>query len=274
MPIITLTTDFGLKDAYVASLKAQLFQQLQTPQIVDISHEIDPFHIGQAAYVVRAVYRSFPEGSIHFIGVDFNETPEQHLIAAKVNAHFFVCADNGFLSLLEPELNPSQCVKLTIAQPSSNEKAAEAIAHLHRGGALSVIGTTFSNLKKRTQHIPSINAQQNEIQGRVLHIDRYGNVITNITQKVFDTARQNRPFIIQARNHNFTHVYRDYHEAIRYDLPKENREEDGKKLALFNKQGYLELAIYKGNPAYGGGASALFGLTYLDPIRITFITEG
>lgn len=274
MPIITLTTDFGHKDAYVAILKAQLYQQLESPEIVDISHQIDPFHIGQAAYVVRSVYRSFPENSIHFIGVDFNQTPEQQLLVAQLNNHFFVCADNGFLSLLEPELNPTQCVKLTLAQLSSNEKAIEAMAHLYRGGALSVIGALTTEIKKRTQHVPTINVQKNEIQGRVLHIDSYGNVITNITKKVFDSIRQHRAYMIHARNHTFNQIYNDYHEVIRYDLPKEKREEDGKKLALFNKQGYLELAIFKGNPTYGGGASSLFGLSYLDPIRITFINEG
>ena len=274
MPIITLTTDFGYKDAYVAILKAQLYQQLESPEIVDISHKIDPFHIGQAAYVVRSVYRSFPDNSIHFIGVDFNHTPEQELLVAQLNNHFFVCADNGFLSLLEPELHPTQSIKLTLAKSSSNEKAVEAIAHLHRGGALSVIGTAVTVLEKRTQHVPVINAQKNEIQGRVLHIDTYGNVITNITENIFDSVRQNRDYVIHARNHTFTKIYNDYHEVIRFNLPKENREEDGKKLALFNKQKHLELAIYKGNPSYGGGASSLFGLSYLDPIRITFINEG
>lgn len=273
MALITLTTDFGLQDAYVAGLKARLYQQLESPEIVDIAHLIDPFHIGQAAYVVRSVYRSFPEGSIHFIGVDFNQTPEQELLIALLNDHYFVCTDNGFLSLLEPEFHPSKCVKITLSQPTPLEKAIEAIAHLQRGGALSVIGTPFNELKQRTQHVPIINPQQNEIQGHVLHIDRYGNVITNITKKLFDRIGKQRAYVIYARNHDFEHVYNDYHEVIRYDVPKENREEDGKKLALFNSQGHLELAIYKGNPNFGGSASTLFGLSYLDPVRIAFISE-
>ena len=112
MPLITLTTDFGLQDAYVAALKAQLYHQLEAPEIIDVSHLIDPFHISQAAYVLRSVYRSFPQGSIHFVGVDFNKTPEQSLIVALLNDHYFVCADNGFLSLLEPELQHTQAVSL------------------------------------------------------------------------------------------------------------------------------------------------------------------
>ena len=274
MALITLTTDFGLQDAYVAGLKARLYQQLESPEIVDISHLIDPFHIGQAAYVVRSIYRNFPEGSIHFIGVDFNQTPEQELIIALLNEHYFVCSDNGFLSLVEPDINPTHCIVITLPQPTPFEKAISAIAHLQRGGALSVIGSSFDKLKQRTQHVPIINAKQTEIQGHVLHIDRYGNVITNITKKLFERIGQQRAFVIHARNHNFERVYNDYHEVIRFDIPKENREEDGKKLALFNSQGHLELAIYKGNPNYGGGASSLFGLSYLDPVRVAFITAG
>ena len=74
MPLITLTTDFGLQDAYVSSLKAQLYNQLEAPEIIDVSHLIEPFHIVQAAYVLGAVYRSFPQGSIHFVGINFNQT--------------------------------------------------------------------------------------------------------------------------------------------------------------------------------------------------------
>lgn len=274
MPLITLTTDFGLKDAYAAGLKAQLHQQLESPEIVDITHEVDPFHIGQAAYLVRSVYRNFPEGTIHFIGVDFNETPEQKFIIVEINNHYFICADNGFISLLEPEVNPSQCVTLTLPEIKTQAKAIKAIAHLHRGGSLSVIGVKNKKLRQRTHHTPIVNTQQTEIQGKVLHIDNYGNVITNITKKLFDKVAQQREFIISARNHDFKKIYNDYHEVIRYDIPKEQREEDGKKLALFNSQGHLELAIYKGNPNYGGGASSLFGLSYLDPVRVAFITEG
>lgn len=273
MALITLTTDFGLQDAYVAGLKAKLYQQLESPQIVDIAHLIDPFHIGQTAYIVRSVYRDFPEKSIHFIGVDFTHTPEQELIIALLNDHYFVCADNGFLSLLEPEINPSDCIRIHLPQTKTLDKAIEAIAHLHRGGALSVIGTPIQKPRERTQHMPLVNPQKNEIHGHVLHVDRYGNVITNITRKLFDRIRDKRAFVIHARNHSFEQVYNDYHEVIRYDVPKQNREEDGKKLALFNSQDHLELAIYKGNPNYGGGASTLFGLSFLDPIRVAFIND-
>lgn len=273
MPLITLTTDFGLQDAYVAALKAQLYHQLEAPEIIDVSHLIDPFHISQAAYVLRSVYRSFPQGSIHFVGVDFNKTPEQSLIVALLNDHYFVCADNGFLSLLEPELQHTQAVSLNASTKGNQALAIEAIAHVCRGGALSIIGSQINNLKQLAHHMPITNPKGNEIQGHVLHIDRFGNIITNITQQLFERVGKNRAFVIHARNHRFKNVFRDYHEAIRYDIPKEQREELGKKVALFNQQGHLELAVFKGNPGFGGGASTLFGLSYLDPIRVAFINE-
>lgn len=255
-------------------MKAKLYQQLESPTIVDVSHFIDPFHIGQAAYVLRSVYRDFPEGSIHFIGVDFNQTPEQEPIVASLNGHYFVCTNNGFLSLLESGVQPSECVIINTPQSTIIDKGMDAIAHLHRGGALSIIGSSISSLKQLSQHTPFINDQKDEIQGHVLHIDRFGNVVTTITQKIFDQVGQKRPFIIHARNHRFKTIFQNYHEVVRFDIPKERREEAGKKLALFNQQGHLELAIYKGNPTYGGGANTLFGLSFLDPVRIAFISEG
>ncbi|MBJ33439.1 MAG: hypothetical protein CMC89_01810 [Flavobacteriaceae bacterium] len=273
MPLITLTTDFGLQDAYVSALKAQLYNQLETPEIVDVSHLIDPFHIIQAAYVLRAVYRSFPQGSIHFVGINFNQTPDQALIVAELNDHFFVCADNGFLSLLEPDLKPSKTIVLNDSNYNDQTRGVEAIAHIHRGGALSVIGTPTTKLKQLTQHIPSVHTHGNEIHGYVLHVDRFGNIVTNITKELFQKVRRNRLFEIHARNHVFKEIFNDYHEAIRYDKPKSQREEVGKKLALFNTQGLLELAVFKGSPNYGGGASKLFGLSYFDPIRVAFIND-
>ena len=273
MPLITLTTDFGLQDAYVSALKAQLYNQLEMPEIVDVSHLIDPFHIIQAAYVLRAVYSSFPQGSIHFVGINFNQTPDQSLIVAELNDHFFVCADNGFLSLLEPDLKPSKTIVLNDSNYNDLTRGVEAIAHVHRGGALSVIGTPITKLKQLTQHLPSVHTHGNEIHGYVLHVDRFGNIVTNITKELFQKIRRNRPFVIHARNHIFKEIFNDYHEAIRYDKPKAQREEVGKKLALFNTQGFLELAVFKGSPNYGGGASKLFGLSYFDPIRVAFIND-
>ena len=75
MPFISLTTDYGLNSGYVAQIKNELNKSLSLPVIIDISHLIEPFNLLQAAYIVRTAYKNFPENSIHFIGVDFNQNP-------------------------------------------------------------------------------------------------------------------------------------------------------------------------------------------------------
>ena len=96
------------------------------------------------------------------------------------------------------------------------------------------------------------------------------NVVTNITSKLFKEIGKTRPFTIFARTIKFRKIHESYSKAIDFKLPKEKREEDGKKLALFNSAGHLELAVYKSNPLTVGSASSLFGLDYRDPITIKF----
>ena len=113
-PVITLTSDFGQKDPYLASLKGELHRLLEHPVIVDISHEIEPFHIAQAAFVVQNSYAHFPEGSVHILCIDDTVSPENKPIVAKLNKHYFVCADNGILSLISPKFKPDEVYEIDI----------------------------------------------------------------------------------------------------------------------------------------------------------------
>ena len=115
-----------------------------------------------------------------------------------------------------------------------------------------------------------INREGNQILGSVIYIDNYGNLVTNIKKTYFDEIRKTRNFIIFARTVKFKNIYKGYSEAIDFSLPKNKRDEDGKKLALFNSANHLELAVYKSNPQTVGGASSLFGLDYRDPVTIKF----
>ena len=92
----------------------------------------------------------------------------------------------------------------------------------------------------------------------MIYIDNYGNVVLNITQNIFKKFGKSRPYVINARNYKFNRIYRTYSDAIKFEINKESRKEEGKKIALFNKSNYLELAIYKSNPILTGGASSLF----------------
>jgi len=90
MAIITLTTDFGEKDPFAGAVKGAIYNEMPDMRIVDITHSISPFHIPEAAYIIKNAYKSFPEGTIHIIGVDAELTPENKHLALKLDGHFFI----------------------------------------------------------------------------------------------------------------------------------------------------------------------------------------
>ena len=274
MAIITLTTDFGEKDHFAGAVKGAIYTELPAAKIVDISHSIAPFHITEASYIIKNAYRSFPEGSIHIIGVDSELTPENKHIALKLDGHYFICANNGILSLIASEFVPEKIVEINIHDKiQSNfpvlDVFVKVAGHLSRGGTLEVIGKVIPEIKQLKEMEPLINSEQNQIKGNVIYIDNYGNVVTNISKKLFDKTGKGRNFSMRARTATFTEIFRTYSEAINFDTEMVNRE-DGKKLAIFNSGGYIELAIYKSNPSTVGSASTLFGLEYRDTVMINF----
>ena len=274
-PVITLTSDFGQKDPYLASIKGELYSLLEHPVIIDISHEIEPFHIAQAAFIVQNSYSHFPEESVHILFIDDTVSPENKPIIAKLNKHYFVCADNGILSLISPKFKPDDIYEIDIQKAPNNSFSTRAIftqaaAHLMRGGAPSVIGKKTEQINVRIPFTPSVNNDKNTITGKVIYIDNYENVVTNISEEIFVEIGQGREFTIQVRNNEIKQVVRSYAEVIRFDIDKNKRVEGGKELALFNSLGLLELAIYKSNPKHTGGASSLFGLQYLDLVSVHF----
>jgi len=275
MPIVTLTTDFGEKDHYVGAVKGSIYSELNEVRIVDISHSISPFHITEAAYVIQNAYSSFPKGSIHIIGIDSELNPENRHIAVELDGHYFICANNGIISMLASEIRPAKIVEINIHDRlASNfpvlDVFVKVACHLARGGTLEVIGKTITDIKELTGIRPVVNAEGNQILGNVIYIDNYGNVISNINKTLFDEVGKGRKFKITARTANFSSVFKHYSDAINFDVAADRREEDGKKLALWNSSNYLELAIYKSNPKTVGSASSLFGLEYLDTVTVNF----
>ncbi|WP_026915837.1 SAM hydrolase/SAM-dependent halogenase family protein [Christiangramia portivictoriae] len=276
MAIITLTTDFGEKDYFAGAVKGAIYNELSDVRIVDISHSVSPFHISEASYIIKNAYKSFPKGSIHIIGIDSELTPENKHLAVKLDDHYFICANNGILSLLASEIRPEKIVEINIHDKIQTnfpvlDVFVKVACHISRGGTLEVIGKNIEQIKHLKQFEPIINSDKNQILGHVIYIDNYGNVITNISRKLFENTGKGRTFKISARRHNFDAIYETYSHAINFDVEKENRkEEDGKKLAVYNSAGYIELAIYKSNPNTVGGAASLFGLEYLDTVTINF----
>lgn len=276
MAIITLTTDFGEKDYFAGAVKGAIYSELNEGKIVDISHSVSPFHISEAAYIIKNAYKNFPKGSIHIIGIDSELTPENKHLAVKLDEHYFICANNGILSLIASEIKPEKIVEINIHDKVQTnftvlDVFVKVACHLARGGTLEVIGKTIQEIKYLKQYEPTVNSDKNQILGHVIYIDNYGNVVTNISRKFFENVGKGRNFNIRARNISFSRVYETYSHAINFNVEKEKRqEEDGKKLALFNSAGFIELAVYKSNPLTVGGASTLFGLDYLDSITINF----
>ena len=275
MSIITLTTDYGNKDYSVSELKAKIYNEISDVRIVDISHNISPFNLTEAAYIIKSAYRHFPEGSIHIIGVESDLTPENAHIAMKFDNNYFIGADNGVFSMIIDDFKADSIVEINIHKNynnaiSANDVFVKIATHLSRDGKLEVIGKPIDSIKEIKDIKPVISNDNNQILGSVIYIDNYGNVVTNITEKIFNDVSKSRPFNIYARNVKFNKIFNNYSDAIDYTIPKEKREEDGKKIALFNSLGYLELSIYKSNPATVGSASTLFGLNYRDQISIHF----
>ncbi len=273
MPIITLTTDFGFKDPFVASVKARIYRELPDAVIVDISHGISPFDIAEAAFVLKNTYKDFPDGTVHIMGVDSLLNPVKKPIAALIDDHFFIGNDNGILSLISSETAPKELVEISIPQVQTDsvfptrDVFVPVACHLIRGGKLSVVGQKLKFIKELSTLKPVVKDGR-LVTGLVIYIDNYGNAITNISEKMFNKVAKKRDFKISYRNHEFTKVFKNYNQIVK-DF--ENEKADyGKGMALFGSSGFLEIAVYKSNPQTFGAASTLFGLSKGSEIRIEF----
>lgn len=276
MAIITLTTDFGQKDHFVGALKGRIYKELADARIVDISHQISPFNIQECAYILENSYKSFPEGTVHIVGVDSEPTPENQHIAVLVDGHYFITANNGVIGLITSEIKPEKVVEIHIPNliPGSfplMDVFVQVACHIVRGGTLEVVGKHFDQLKDLRGFSPTVTDNGNKIIGSVIYIDNYGNVVTNIHKNFFEAYRKGRDFELNARTTKINQIHHKYSEIINFDLEKGKRKGAGDKLALFNSSDYIELSIYKSDLKTVGGASTLLGLDYRDTVTVNFI---
>jgi S-adenosylmethionine hydrolase len=271
MSIITLITDYGLKDHFVGSIKGKLISEFPEVKIVDISHNIDPFNIPEASYILSSAYSSFPKGTVHLIGVDIEKNHENQHIAMQWNDHFFVCADNGILSMLIDKINPQKIVSIniherTMPDASDIDVFIKVACHIAKGGALSVIGKEINAIKIITELQPTI--ESNSIKGAVVYIDNFGNIVSNISKKIFNEVSQNRAFEILIRNKSVKTIFNKYSDIglNKFDL----KSKEGEKIAIFNEAGFLEIALFRSNKSTVGCAADLLGMSYRDVIIVNF----
>jgi len=275
MSIITLTTDFGIKDHFIANIKGAVLSEIPEVNIVDISHQISPFNILEAAYIIQNSYRSFPLGTIHIIGVDSELNPENKHLVVKFEGQYFICADNGIMSMACLNIEPEKIVEINIHDKlitnfSVLDVFVKVACHISRGGKLEVIGKTISKIKSVKNLTPFINESKNQIIGNVIYIDNYGNVITNITKSFFKEVSKSREFEISVRNYKFKKIHSKYSDIVNFSIDESKRNNDGQALAIFNSSLNLEIAIYKSNPVNFGTAASLMGLNILDTVTVNF----
>ena len=275
MAIITLTTDFGEKDHFAGATKGAIYSELEEIRIVDISHSVSPFNISEAAYIIQNAYSSFPKGTIHIIGIDSELNPENKHIAVKLDDHYFICANNGIMSMICAEIVPEKIVQINIHDKVETnfpvlDIFVKVACHIARGGTLEVIGKVINTIKPIKNLVPFVNDEKNQIIGSVIYIDNYGNVVTNIKRNFFETIQKTRDYEISARNHKFDKIHNKFSDIINFEIEESKRNVEGKGLVVFNSSGYLEIAVYKSNCTTVGGASTLMGLKTMDTVTVNF----
>ena len=267
MRILTLTSDLGTRDYYLAAVKAAAYRLIPDVQWVDVSNHIAPFNMNMAAFVLGNVWREFPPETIHLIGVDTEWSKDSPFVIVKKEDHFFIGTDNGFFSLLFRD-EPADEVRIIRMRGDEDPKFplqsvfVPTAAHLAKGADLDEISERVEEYRRRPSLQPVVS--EGNIRGTVIYVDAYGNVITNIRRTFFQENVGSKSFQILLRrgDNDLKRISTTYSE-----VPQ------GDKVAIFNSSGFLELAINRGVKGSGGGASELLGLREGDIIRIEIGSE-
>lgn len=256
MAIITLTSDWGLSDYYVAAVKGAIYSMLPCATVVDITHNIEPWDIASAAFIIRNCYQNFPEGTIHIIAVETEESSDKPHIALKANGHYFIGTDNDIFSLILGDA-PYEAVTIEVIQDSdyftftTRDRFVKVAAMIANGAPFSEIGKPYPEIRKCITFQPTIDA--NSIHGIITFVDSYENVVSNITRDLFEKIRNGRAFEIKIGKYVINKICRSYTEVAMPDI-----------VALFGTHGFLEIAINHGK------AASLLGLSRDSSVDIIF----
>jgi len=256
MPVITLTSDWGLTDHYVAAVKGTIISRIPKAEIVDITHSISKYSIAETAFVLKNAYPNFPKGSIHIVGVNSDETKHVQHALVLYDGHYFIGSDNGVFSLI-CDGTPDKIIVLNkMPEPKyktfpSRDIYAPAACHIAEGKKPEELGEIKAELYKLKSYAPVL--ETNSIKGIVIYFDSYDNAITNISDTVFKETGQGRKFTAYFRTEEVTEIKNSYSEGA-----------DAEIVLTFGTTGMLEIAISKGS------ARNLLGLNIYDSIRIEF----
>ncbi len=251
MAIITLTTDLGLKDHYVGSIKGSILSNTSDVNIVDISHQIPTYNIQDAAYIIKNAYSNYPKGSIHIIGIKAEQTDQSSHVIVLSDGHYFISADNGIFSFLDKPIEKIIELPATISTFPTRDVFAVAASALAKGVKMEELGKPKENLLER---MPFRAASMGDmIRGTVEYIDSFGNVMCNITRALFDQVGKGREFKIEFARYEIDKISKTYN-----DVP------EGEILALFNAAEHLEISMNSDR------ANSMLNLKLNDSITIRF----
>jgi S-adenosylmethionine hydrolase len=244
--IITLTTDFGLKDSYAAEMKAAILSICPNAIIVDITHEIEKFNIRMGAYVLASAVPYFPKGSVHVAVVDPGVGTRRRPILVQTRQGFFVGPDNGILVLAAEKqgimrvhevVNPRFMLPQVSNTFHGRDIFAPAAAHLLDGVKPAEFGPEIREASK--PKFAKVTPRDGAIVGEVLHVDGFGNIVTNISEKEVAQSHVKAAVSVDLPGCklklNFCKAYGD-------TKPHE-------PLALIGSHGFLEIALNQGNAA-------------------------
>lgn len=251
-PLITLLTDFGTRDHYVASMKGAILSINPTVRIVDISHQIAPFQILEAAYTLSQAWLNFPTGTIHIVVVDPGVGSTRRPILVKAAGHIFIGPDNGVFSLVLDRLPEYAATEITnpryfARQPGRTFHGRDIFApvatHLSAGAAIQEIGKRINDLHF-LDSIRPLELSPRHWTGMILSVDRYGNLITNFPSDEFPITPE-KSYVLKLGGSSVCR-HHPYYDAAAPGTP----------FMIHGSSGYLEVSLNQADAAAQLGIEA------------------
>lgn len=246
MGYITLLSDLGLRDASVAIAKGILMQHSHEQEIIDITHDITPFNLQQAAYLLSAAYKKFPVGTYHVLLFDLFSEKSPSLLLCEHNGHYFLSPDNGVIPLALDEAPVNVIKNISFKKGDTFDDWIKAVANaiVDSESKQSQNHSPLSYKLKIAATSPEPGEGTSIVPCEIVHVDQFENVVLNITRRRFEALGQGRQFRLQfMRVEEINEVSTSYTDS-----------REGYKLCRFNSNDYLEICINRGK------AASLFGL--------------
>ncbi len=271
MPVLTLTSDFGSKDPDLAVLKAQIMQAFPDFRIVDISHDITPFDLEEAFYILKNSLFRFPKGTIHLLALDTETYSKNRPVLIQDEHYTYVGNDNGILpALLEGQEYQAYYLD-AVPYDSFMQVHLEALGHIQEQAFPTLMTSPAENLKKMKLPEPELGYDGNKvryIRPKVIYIDHYGNAVFNLKKKDFEQWRNGRKTLVNTLHFPIKYISKGYNDLKTTSLGG-RRGEFG---ARFNHFGFFEIFV-NGSNHKTGGANRLLGFSKNDLVHIVFEDE-